>query len=155
MPHAAEDNVKSVFLNDMPVYDAALAEKTATLSENWERMLAYRDDVMKALELARANKMIGKALDAKVTVYTSDKGIYGSISAFGDQLATVYTTSAATVVLGDAPEGAFTETQSGIAVLVENADGCKCGRCWAYSTKGITDDEGGFLCERCKNILEL
>ena len=29
----------------------------------------YRDDVMKALELARAAKVIGKSLEAKVTVY--------------------------------------------------------------------------------------
>lgn len=155
MPHASADDRESVFLNDMPVYDAELAQKTAVLSENWDRMLAYRDDVMKALELARAEKMIGKALDAKVTVYTSDENIYNSISSFGDQLATVYTTSGASVKLGAAPSGAFTETQTGISVLVEPADGCKCGRCWSYSTKGIADDEGGFLCERCKNILEL
>ncbi len=155
MPHASEDNLKSVFLNDMPKFDEALAEKTAELCQRWEQMLTYRDDVMKALEIARANKMIGKALDAKVTVYTNDNGVYESISAFGDQLATVYTTSGAHVVLGNAPEGAFAETQTGIAVLVENADGCKCGRCWSYSTKGITDNEGGFLCERCQNILAL
>jgi len=38
-------------------------------------------------------------------------------------------------------------------VLVEGADGCKCDRCWAYSTEGKQDDEG-FLCARCLNILE-
>ena len=108
---------------------------------------------MKALELARAEKLIGKSLDAKVTVYTNDEEAYATLNAFADKLAETYITSAAYVVKGDAPEGAFTETQTGIAVKVENADGCKCGRCWSYSTEGVTDEEGGFLCERCRKML--
>ena len=108
---------------------------------------------MKALELARANKMIGKSLDAKVTVYANDNEAYNTLDAFASELATVYITSQAYVVKGDAPEGAFTETQTGIAVLVEPADGCKCDRCWSYSEKGVTDEDGGFLCDRCRKII--
>ena len=74
-------------------------------------------------------------------------------NAFADKLAEVYITSQATVVKGDAPEGAFVSESGTIAVKVENADGCKCGRCWSYSTEGVTDDEGGFLCERCRKLL--
>ncbi len=155
MPHSSSDKLDSVFLNDIPEFDEVLDRENCELLDNWDKMLTYRDDVMKALELARANKMIGKALDAKVTIYTADKEIYEAINSFGNWLTTVYTTSGASVVLGDAPEGAFSETQTGIAIVVECADGCKCGRCWSYSTKGITDEEGGFLCERCKNILAL
>ncbi len=153
MPHAKSDKLESVFLNDMPKFDEALAENTRELNAKWKKMFEYRDDVMKALELARADKMIGKSLDAKVTVYTTDDAVYESISAFENELAGIYITSAATVVNGEAPEGAFTETLSGIAVAVAPADGCKCDRCWSFSTKGVTDDEGGFLCERCKKIL--
>ena len=153
MPHAASDKLESVFLNDMPAYNETLASNTAEARAKWEKLFEYRDDVMKALELARANKMIGKSLDAKVTVYTTDDGAYESLNDFADDLATIYITSAATVVKGEAPEGAFTETQSGVAVVVANADGCKCGRCWSYSTEGVDDGEGGFLCERCRKIL--
>ncbi len=153
MPHAESDKLESVFLNDMPKYDSAFAEKTAALCAKWDKLFEYRDDVMKALELARAEKMIGKSLDAKVTVYTTDEEAYATLCAFEGELATTYITSQAYVLKGDAPEGAFTETQSGIAVKVESADGCKCDRCWSYSTKGVRDDEGGFLCERCKNLI--
>lgn len=153
MPHSESDRVESVFLNDMPVYSAAFADETAALTAKWDKLFEYRDDVMKALELARAEKMIGKSLDAKVTVYTNDEDAYATLTAFADKLAEVYITSQATVVKGEAPEGAFTETQTGISVKVENADGCKCGRCWSYSTEGVTDDEGGFLCERCRKLL--
>ncbi|MBQ4091647.1 MAG: isoleucine--tRNA ligase [Clostridia bacterium] len=153
MPHKACDKMESVFLNDMSAYDEKLASDTAEMRAKWEKVFEYRDDVMKALELARANKMIGKSLDAKVTVYTENDEIYADLAAFEDDLAAIYITSAATVVKGAAPEGAFTETQSGISVVVANADGCKCGRCWSYSTKGVDDGEGGFLCERCRKIL--
>ena len=153
MPHKASDKMESVFLNDMSAYDEKLAADTAAMRAKWEKVFEYRDDVMKALELARANKMIGKSLDAKVTVYTENDEIYADLAAFEDDLAAIYITSAATVVKGAAPEGAFTETQSGISVVVANADGCKCGRCWSYSTEGVDDGEGGFLCERCRKIL--
>ena len=108
---------------------------------------------MKALEIARADKMIGKSLDAKVTVYTNDQDAYETLHKFSDMLAEIYITSGAKVVKGDAPEGAFVSESGTIAVKVENADGCKCGRCWSYSTEGVTDDEGGFLCERCRKLL--
>ena len=153
MPHASSDNVESVFLNNMPAYDADFAEKTAALSAKWDKLFEYRDDVMKALELARSEKMIGKSLDAKVTVYTDNQEIYDTMNGFAGELAGVFITSAATVVRGEAPEGAFTQTQTGIAVVVAPADGHKCDRCWSYSEVGTFDDEGGFICERCKKIL--
>ena len=153
MPHDAGDKAESIFLNDMPRYSKAFADETAVLCAKWDKLFEYRDDVMKALELARAEKMIGKSLDAKVTVYTNDNDAYTTLSAFSDKLAETYITSAAYVTLGDAPEGSFTETQTGIAVKVEPADGQKCDRCWSYSTEGVSDEEGGFLCERCRKIL--
>ena len=153
MPHASDDKLESVFLNDMPRYSKAFADETAALMAKWDKLFEYRDDVMKALELARAEKMIGKSLDAKVTVYTTDDEAYNTLAAFQSELATTYITSQAYVVKGEAPEGAFTETQTGIAVKVEAADGHKCARCWSYSENGEIDADGDFLCDRCKNIL--
>ena len=153
MPHAQDDKLESVFLNDMPRYSKAFADEIAALVAKWDKLFEYRDDVMKALEMARAEKMIGKSLDAKVTVYANDDEAYNTLAAFESELATTYITSQACVVKGDAPEGAFTETQTGIAVKVEAAEGHKCARCWSYSEQGEFDADGDFLCERCKNIL--
>ena len=152
MPHAASDVRDSVFLNDMPAYDEAYCN--AELAARWDRQFALRDDVMKALEVARAAKLIGKSLDAKVTVYTEDKATADLLEGFGADLATVYIVSDAKVVVGKAPEGAFTETVSGIGVLVELADGDKCDRCWAHSTEGEHTEDGGFICSKCKAIIE-
>ena len=153
MPHAAADDSRSVFLNAMPVCDEALAFPEAA---RLEELFALRDDVMKALELARAAKMIGKSLDAKVTVYTEDEAQLAILNGFAADLATIFITSQTTVVKGVAPAGAFTETVSGIAVLVEPADGEKCDRCWMYVTAPIYDGEGderGCLCARCHKVV--
>ena len=152
MPHASSDVRESVFLNEIPAYDETLCN--AELAARWDRQFALRDDVMKALEVARAAKLIGKSLDAKVTVYTEDKEAAALLESFGADLATVYIVSDAKVVVGKAPEGAFTETASGIEVLVELADGEKCDRCWAHSTEGEHTEDGGFICAKCKAIIE-
>ncbi|MBR6411286.1 MAG: hypothetical protein IKS35_07875, partial [Clostridia bacterium] len=70
-------------------------------------------------------------------------------------LATVFITSQAEVRREQAPEGAFTETVSGIAVSVLPAEGCRCDRCWSYSVSGVRTDEDGFLCDRCRKILKI
>ena len=150
MPHSSDEIKESVFLNDMPIYDEKLS--FGGLAESWNKLFELRDDVMKALELARASKLIGKSLDAKITIYTNNEEQLALLDSFKDELATVFIVSSANVVKGEAADGAFAETVSGISVLVEKADGCKCDRCWSYSTKG-EQTEDGFICERCKNIL--
>ena len=153
MPHSANEDVRSVFLNSMPAYDEALT--FADVMEPWNKLFEMRDDVMKSLELARAEKLVGKSLEAKVTIYTKDADMLALLKSFGKDLNTVFIVSGVTLVEGDAPAGAHVEGTSGVGVLVENADGCKCDRCWSYSTQGEQDADGGFLCARCKKILEL
>lgn len=150
MPHAASDKRESVFLNDLPTWndDWSFPE----LEAHWDKLFELRDDVMKALEIARADKLIGKSLDAAVTVYTKDDGVFTLLNSFANELSTVYIVSSAKVVKGDAPEGAFTETASGIAVKVTVADGERCDRCWLHSTDTVSDGEG-VLCRRCAAVI--
>ena len=65
----------------------------------------------------------------------------------------MFIVSGAKVVKGEAPADAFRETVSGIAVLVENADGIRCDRCWTFTTDTVSDGEG-HICARCKRIIE-
>ena len=151
IPHLDSDNKTSVYLNDMPAFDEALTFPEIT--EKWNRLFEMRDDVMKALELARAEKLVGKSLEAKITLYTKDADMLALLRGFGKELNTVFIVSGVTLSEGDAPEAAHTEGTSGVGVLVEPADGCKCDRCWSFSTEGEHDADGGFLCARCKSIL--
>ena len=155
MPHTASDEKVSIFLNPLPEWNGELSRTLADTESAWNRLFDLRDDVMKALELARADKMIGKSLDAKVVVYTQDEDVFGVLNGFAGELATVFITSQAEVRREQAPEGAFTETVSGIAVSVLPAEGCRCDRCWSYSVSGVRTDEDGFLCDRCRKILKI
>ena len=151
MPHSSSEVRESVFLNNMPEYSEELT--FGGMSERWNKLFTLRDDVMKALELARTSKLIGQSLDAKVTIYANNDEHKELLDSFKDDLATVFIVSGATVEAGNAPEGAFTETESGIAVLVDKADGHKCDRCWSYSAEGVLSEDG-FICERCRKIIE-
>ena len=151
MPHTSADKVESVFLNDMPVYTDAWTFDG--LADKWNALFDLRDDVMKALEIARADKKIGKSLDAKVVIYPKFADQMATLSAFADQLKTVFIVSGVELCEGEAPADAFSETVSGIAVAVCTPDGCKCDRCWSYSTEGKAAEDG-FLCARCLNIIE-
>jgi len=150
MPHTTADKKESVLLNLMPEVNAEYAFDE--LYEKWNRLFELRDDVMKALELARADKLIGKSLDAKVTVYAADDETYALLDSFKSELATVYIVSDVELVNGAPAEGAFTETVSGIGVLVSVAEGEKCDRCWMHSKEG-EKTEDGFICSRCLAVI--
>ncbi|MBO5354773.1 MAG: isoleucine--tRNA ligase [Clostridia bacterium] len=152
MPHKAGDVKESVFLNDIPRYDEKLtfSEETA----RWNQLLELRESVMKSLELARAEKRIGKSLDAKVTVYAPDAATYDLLASFKDELPTVFIVSQVELIKAAAPEGTIID-EGPIGVVVEAADGKKCDRCWNFTTNGTDDGEDGCLCPRCKTVLGL
>lgn len=154
MPHVASDNTKSVFLNDMPDFDETLAFPEIT--EKYDKLFEIRDDVMKALELARAEKRIGKPQDAEVIIYAkADSEEMKLFESFGNELADIFICSGVELS-SDAPaDGAFTETVSGIAVKVFTADGTKCDRCWFIRKDTCDDGEGGHLCKRCAAIVSV
>ncbi len=144
MPHAAEDDARSALLNDMPSYDEkyVLADE-----EKWNKLFDIRDDVMKSLEEARASKLIGKSLDAKIKITVSDKDIYSLLEDFKADLATIFIVSQAEIEFSDVA------IENGIATAVEQAEGDKCDRCWTYTKDSTLDSEGGHICARCRAIV--
>ena len=144
MPHSAAENKDHVLLNDMPtVQNVAFASE-----EKYNKLFVLRDDIMKALEIARAEKKIGKSLDAKITIFAKDEN-KALLDEFKDELATICIVSQVAISDADASEGAFVNEDKTLAVLVENADGEKCDRCWMYTTDIVEDGEGR-ICRRCK-----
>ena len=147
-----EDNATSVFCNALPAFREDM--NFPEVEEKYNGLFDYRDDVMKALELARADKVIGKSLEAKVTVYGSaDNEAMKLFAAHFDELEEIFIVSKVELSNDAAPAGAFTETQSGIGVLVGLAEGNKCGRCWVFRPDCVPDGEDGWLCPRCKKAL--
>ena len=148
MAHTASDDKESVFFNDMPSVNPAY--NNPAVEEKYNHLFDFRDDVMKALEKARAEKVIGKSLEAKITIY-GEKGsdVMAQFEKFADMLATVFIVSQVNLSYDAAPADAFNETDSNIAVKVEPADGEKCARCWMYVTDYEKDESGQALCRRC------
>ena len=139
MSHTESDDARNVMLNDMPEYMDEL--NFADIEARYEKLFELRDGIMKSLEEARAEKIIGKSLDAKLTITVSDPETLSLLTSFSkEELETVFIVSGVSVCEGND------------SVKVDAADGCKCVRCWKYSDNGI-DTEGGFLCIRCKDTL--
>ncbi|MBI5141340.1 MAG: isoleucine--tRNA ligase [Nitrospirae bacterium] len=141
----------SVFLEDFPVADAALIDDE--LEARWLNILATRDDVNKALELKRRDKLIGNALEAKVTLYASGD-THALLSRYADDLTSILIVSAASVAdFADAPDDAIPGEREGLKVLVERADGQKCSRCWNWRTDVSPFDDDNAVCGRCRQVL--
>ena len=143
MPHKSTDNIQSVMLSDMPEYDPGL--EFEGLEAEWNRIFDLRDEVMKSLEIARENKLIGKSLEAKVKITVNKEDLYNILNKFYSELSTVFIVSQVELYKTD-------DDTEGMKIEVVNADGDKCDRCWTHSVDG-EKTENGFICSRCKRIL--
>ena len=106
-----------------------------------------RDEVLKALEEARNNKLIGTGLEAQVLLSAPDP-VYSVLSRRADQLRYLFIVSAVTLkqVSGNGT--------GAVHVEVKRADGAKCERCWNYSIHVGEDEEYPTVCERCSAVLK-
>ena len=132
-----------VVFEQMPEAKAAADE---AFEAKWDRIMAIRDDVKKVLEQARADKVIGSALEAGLTLYCS-KEVYDFLNAIPmDELADLFIVSHVDLVEG---EGGVKGLVEGLGVSAAHAAGNKCLRCWKYET---TVGEDG-LCPRCSHAV--
>ena len=142
LPHTmseAYDNLaykeaEDVYLTDMPQEETNL---DFDLEKQFDKFMEYRDIVLKALEEARANKIIGKSFNAKLTITLDDeaKKVFMPIEEDAKQLLIV-------------SQLEFKEGNK-FDVLVEPATGCTCARCWMI-VPVCNEDE---LCPRCASII--
>jgi len=99
------------------------------LAEKWRKVRTVRRVVTGALEIERAQKRIGSSLEAAPLIFVSDPDLFAAL--VDVDWAEVAITSAATLVQGDGPPGAFRlDDVKGVAVEVRLAEGKKCARSW-------------------------
>ena len=153
MPHRAEDDARNVLLNVMskPYADYALsAEKMAA----WDTAIRVRSDVNGVLERARADKRIGKSLEAHVTLSALDAPAAEALKAVREMnLAELFIVSNVSVADERARENAVTGSGAnfpGLTIEVTEAPGTKCPRCWMHSEQA--NEEG--LCPRCAEVMK-
>ena len=136
MAHREGDDVRNVLFNDMnqPFADYALGEEEMA---KWEKIIAVRTAVNGVLETARAEKKIGKALEAAVALTVPAEDTFLA-EMDKELLADLLIVSKVDVTVG-----------AELSASVENAPGAKCPRCWKHSEAAGTDD----LCPRCAAVV--
>lgn len=142
-------NEKSVHFSTWQTLPAEYRDQE--LEQSWDDFLEVRRVISKALEIARANKAIGAANEAQVTIYAqADK--FKVLEAFASDLRLLLIVS--NVVVKPWQEGLdVLYTEVGIAVDVERAPGDKCERCWKYFAEMSNDPEHARICQRCFDAL--
>ena len=154
MPHREGDDTRNVVFNEMnkPFTDYALpADEMA----RWEQMIKLRDDVNAVLEQARADKRIGKPLEAAVSLHPTDADSRALVERLSDMdLDEMFIVSHCLISEEDLPAEAAATGKSalapGLSISVTEAPGTKCPRCWKHSTQA--DPETG-LCPRCAAVV--
>jgi len=140
----------SVHLAEFPATTDVLGSSTQVDSkadEDWTTLRSVRDEVLKALETTRNNKLIGTGLEAHVVITASD-AMYSLLQRYADQLRYLFIVSQVTLT-----QGSGNGTGS-VKVEVKKADGSKCERCWNYSTHVGEDRNYPTVCERCSEVLK-
>ncbi|WP_337013173.1 isoleucine--tRNA ligase [Pantoea sp. AS142] len=127
-----------------------LAEDEALNDAYWAELLKVRGEVNKVIEQARADKRIGGALEATVTLY-ADPELAAKLQALGNELRFVLLTSGAQVadyaLAND--EAQQSDLLKGLKIALHKAEGEKCQRCWHYTTDVGQNPEHAEVCGRC------
>lgn len=138
-PNRTADSIHLTHFSDKEEVDEAVLEK-------WAQIMAVRDDVYKALEVARNEKVIGKSLDAKVTLTLPEGLDKDSINSEFTQLFIVSQVE----IVDELDDGTVYANST---VKVEHADGEKCARCWNYKTDENLVTGKDDICDRCRSVV--
>jgi isoleucyl-tRNA synthetase len=119
-----------------------------TLLERFDRLMKLREEAYRALEIARQEKLIGTALEARLIIDSPDSETIEFLKSFGEALRFLFITSE--VSFGPTSDQAFrSETTPGLAIEVSKAAGEKCERCWHYTTDIGASSRWPGICSRC------
>ncbi len=153
MPHREGDDERNVVLNTMNKAFTEYALDEAEMAK-WDALISVRNDVNGVLEAARADKRIGKSLEAAVTIRAKgeSKAVVEKISDMN--LAELLIVSECLIAEDEADDAeavtGIGANNTGITVSVKEAAGTKCPRCWMHSTKADPETE---LCPRCAAVV--
>ncbi|PAD21017.1 isoleucine--tRNA ligase [Terribacillus saccharophilus] len=145
--HIPGEKAESIQLSDFPEA-AAIADHDELLTK-WDHFIKVRDDVLKALEIARSEKVIGKSLESKLTIVAKDDETKQLLQGI-DNLHQLLIVSEANVVDSDSDAADYEH----VAVRVEKHPADRCERCWVASDTVGQDEKHPELCSRCASIVE-
>ena len=156
IPHTTEEvweHINGVEADYVQLTDMPTAREvegfTEETKEKWDHFMKVRSDVLKALEEARNEKIIGKPLEAKITIEAKDnltKEVLQSIPNI-HQLLIV-----SEAVLNEKHDQA--KEYKYVHIHVEKHAGEKCDRCWMHAHSVGEDEKHPTICKRCADVVE-
>ena len=157
LPHTAEEiwsylefeTEDYVQLSELPEAEDFAGQDA--LLEKWNTFMDFRGQAQKALEEARNEKVIGKSLEAHLTIYPNAE-VKELLEGLNTNLAQLLIVSALTIAEGDAPESAV--SFEGVAFTVERAEGDVCDRCRRIDPTTKERSYNATICDHCASIVE-
>ncbi len=146
--HARPDTVasESVHIEYFPQTDeltGGITSKQRKRAAEWDRLIPIRDQVLKALDIAREDKVIGSSLEAAV-----------SLKSGGDAYSLLQNLAAELPAWFIVSEVELEHDASAVATIrVERASGDKCERCWKYTRDVGSDEEFPTVCAACASVV--
>ena len=140
------DGAASVHLELLPEaaeLSAGLTVEDRAQVEHWSQLLPVREQVLKTLETARQDKVIGSPLEAHV-----------QLAAGGDLLLLLEAHLAELPGLFIVSEVDVEPGAGELTVGVRKATGNKCERCWKYLREVGTDPDFPTICHACREALQ-
>jgi isoleucyl-tRNA synthetase len=151
-----EGRPASVHLALFPKPEEIFSEDPAPLLEEWNTLLDVRDEVLKHLEQARQEKIIGKALEADVSIAANEE-LGKLLKKYEKDLKELLNVSKTEVRPAniDVASGTVWQPEGhDFHIQVSEASGSKCARCWNFmpevSNYGIWEN----VCTRCQSALK-
>lgn len=114
-------------------------DKRDALLMDYSKLLEFRSDVLKVLENARSNQVIGSSLEAHVEVPKSKYEDVLKLFSL-DELRKVCVVSSISITKGE-------------DIIVSRHQGHLCSRCWNYEENAIEQEDGTYLCHRCQELI--
>lgn len=143
MPNRTEQSVH------LARWHEAWPAATSDMALDWDRLIALRDEVNKALEQSRNEGVIGSGLAAQVTVYADGEDLK-ALMQLGDEARFFFICSAFEAQsLANAPAIGYRAADERLVVLVQASPYEKCARCWHRRPEVGQIQEHPSLCQRC------
>ena len=136
--------VHAAFFPEPGELSAGIADEARKRLANWDRLMEVRGDVLKSLEAARNEKLIGAPLEARVRI-SANGDLYPLLEQHAGELPGLFIVSQVALERGSGDT---------LSVKVERAEGDKCERCWKYTTDVGSDQRFPTICGSCADAVD-
>jgi isoleucyl-tRNA synthetase len=144
---ASDTKLESVHLSYFPAPDEltdGVSEAQRNAAADWDDLVPVRDLVLKVLDSAREEKVIGSSLEASIVLKGSGD-VYQLLTKHSAELPAWFIVSQVALQEGAAA--------AELNIEVQRARGDKCERCWKYTIDVGSNAEFPTVCAACASVL--